>query len=131
MKNKKLRKITKVLMSSMTALTMMFITALSASAEAAVSNGNSAAATVLADTSGLIKWIGELGDTARYIGYSISGVAVVIGAIILIGGGNGGMNKVKGIFIGILVGIAILGFGPAIIQDFQAATSTSGMLIIR
>lgn len=109
---------------------MMLMNAVSASADAIEVNDNGKAAVVLADLSGLLKWINDLGDTAKYIGYAISVLAVIVAGIMLIGGGNGGMSKTKGVFIGILGGLAILGFGPAIIQDFQAATS-SGMLFIK
>lgn len=130
MKNKKMKKIGATLSSSVAALSMMLMNAVSASADAIDVNDNGKAAVVLADLSGLLKWINDLGDTAKYIGYAISVLAVIIAGIMLIGGGNGGMSKTKGVFIGILGGLAILGFGPAIIQDFQAATS-SGMLFIK
>ena len=120
MKNKKMKKIGATLSSSVAALSMMLMNAVSASADAIDVNDNGKAAVVLADLSGLLKWINDLGDTAKYIGYAISVLAVIIG----------GMSKTKGVFIGILGGLAILGFGPKLIQDFQSAT-TSGMLFIK
>ena len=130
MKNKKMKKIGATLSSSVAALSMMLMNAVSASADAIDVNDNGKAAVVLADLSGLLKWINDLGDTAKYIGYAISVLAVIIAGSMLIGGGNGGMSKTKGVFIGILGGLAILGFGPKLIQDFQSAT-TSGMLFIK
>ena len=130
MKNKKMKKIGATLSSSVAALSMMLMNAVSASADAIDVNDNGKAAVVLADLSGLLKWINDLGDTAKYIGYAISVLAVIIAGIMLIGGGNGGMSKTNGVFIGILGGLAILGFGPKLIQDFQSAT-TSGMLFIK
>ena len=111
-----MKKIGATLSSSVAALSMMLMNAVSASADAIDVNDNGKAAVVLADLSGLLKWINDLGDTAKYIGYAISVLAVIIAGIMLIGGGNGGL--------------AILGFGPKLIQDFQSAT-TSGMLFIK
>lgn len=95
MKNKKMKKIGATLSSSVAALSMMLMNAVSASADAIDVNDNGKAAVVLADLSGLLKWINDLGDTAKYIGYAISVLAVIIAGIMLIGGGNGGMSKTK------------------------------------
>jgi len=130
MKNKKMKKIGATLSSSVAALSMMLMNAVSASADAIDVNDNGKAAVVLADLSGLLKWINDLGDTAKYIGYAISVLAVIIAGIMLIGGGNGGVRKTKRGFLGSFSGLAILGFGPKLIQDFQSAT-TSGMLFIK
>ena len=96
MKNKKMKKIGATLSSSVAALSMMLMNAVS-SADAIDVNDNGKAAVVLADLSGLLKWINDLGDTAKYIGYAISVLAVIIAGIMLIGGGNGGMSKTKGV----------------------------------
>ena len=69
MKNKKMKKIGATLSSSVAALSMMLMNAVSASADAIDVNDNGKAAVVLADLSGLLKWINDLGDTAKYIGY--------------------------------------------------------------
>lgn len=123
MKNRKSRKLLSMILSLAVAVGMMFPTAAAASAETPAAETGPAAVTAYADTSGLVSWINDLGDTAKYIGYAISGVAVIIIAIMLIGGGNGAISKVKGAAIGVLGGIALLGFGPAIIQSFADATS--------
>lgn len=128
MKTRRLRKVSSVILSLAMAVGMMFSTATIANAETPVSATETATVTTYADTSGLVNWINELGDTAKYIGYAISGVAVIVIAIMLIGGGNGSISKVKGAAIGVLGGIALLGFGPAIIQSF--ADATSGMLVL-
>ena len=98
MKNKKMKKIGATLSSSVAALSMMLMNAVSASADAIEVNDNGKAAVVLADLSGLLKWINDLGDTAKYIGYAISVLAVIVAGIMLIGGGNGGMSKTRCIY---------------------------------
>ena len=75
-----------------------------------------------AETSGLVSWIEGLGGTVRTIGMAIGGVAVIVLGVMLIGGGNGAISKTKGVAIGICAGIAVIGFGPAIIAELASAT---------
>ena len=73
---------------------------------------------------GLIGWIKGLNGTVKGIGLAVAGVAVLVLGIMLIGGGNGAMSKSKGVAIGICVGVAVLGFGPTIIDEIASATGS-------
>lgn len=105
---------------------MMTATVFSVSADNVIAEKANAGQQIVteqaADTGGLVSWIEGLGGTVRTIGMAIGGVAVIVLGVMLIGGGNGAISKTKGVAIGICAGIAVIGFGPAIIAELASAT---------
>ncbi|MBR1421925.1 MAG: hypothetical protein IJ571_00585 [Ruminococcus sp.] len=115
------------------AIVMMTATVFSASADGVITEKaakQSGQQTVMeqADTGGLVQWIEGLSGTVKTIGMAIGGVAVLVLGIMLIGGGNGAISKSKGVAIGICAGIAVIGFGPAIISELASATGANAAL---
>ena len=108
---------------------MMTATVFAVSADSAITENTATGQQIVteqaADTGGLVSWIEDLGGTVRTIGIAIGLVAVVVLGIMLIGGGNGAISKAKGVAIGICAGIAVIGFGPAIIAELASATGAT------
>ena len=98
---------------------MMTATVFSASASEVVKASDSdSVITVMADAdpTGLTGFIQNISGTVTTIGYAVAGLAIIVLAIMLIGGGNGAMSKAKGAAVGICVGIALLGCAPGILK---------------
>ncbi len=64
---------------------------------------------------GITDWLISIAKDLKVIGYVVGVVAVIVLAIVIIAGGQGGLQKGKAIAVPILVGIAILSFGTGIL----------------
>lgn len=69
------------------------------------------------DTSSITSFLSEAATAIKTIGFSIAVIAVIALAILIIGGGNQGMQKGKGMAISILVGVVVLALGTSIITS--------------
>lgn len=126
MKNRKsIKSLGKYLVMFVMAYIMLACTAISANAAESIPHSSDAVSvTVMADTAGdgwsnINTWITNVSGKLKVVGYSIAGIAVVALAIVFITGGGQALQKGKGMAIGILVGIATLSFGMALIGTLR------------
>ncbi len=68
----------------------------------------------------LIGWIEKIQGYAQTIGYVISGLCVVLLAIVFFTGGTRGAEGGKKWAINILIGIALLSFGTSIVASLAS-----------
>lgn len=67
-------------------------------------------------TSKILKFAADV----KYIAYGIAALAVIVLAIVLIAGGQGALQKAKGIAVPIIIGVLVLSFGTGLLGTFGA-----------
>lgn len=60
----------------------------------------------------------QFASDVKYIAYAIAALAVIVLAIILIAGGQGALQKAKGVAVPIIIGVLVLSFGTGILGTF-------------
>ena len=128
MKNKSIKSLGKYLIMFVMAYIMLACTAISASAATVTPvDTEDTSVVVLAGTSSssngwtsINNWISGISSNLKTVGYAIAGIAVVALGIIFITGGGQALQKGKGMAIGILVGVATISFGIALIGTLKS-----------
>lgn len=72
------------------------------------------------DAKGIVNKLLKFASDVKYIAYGIAALAVIVLAIILIAGGQGAMQKAKGVAVPIIIGVLVLSFGTGILGTFGA-----------
>lgn len=75
--------------------------------------------------SGIKEWILSIAKDLKVVGYAVGVLAVIVLAIVIIAGGQGGLQKGKAIAVPILVGVAILSFGTGILGSLAGSENVS------
>ncbi len=121
MKNKKT--FASLLIALMMGCIMMFGMGVVASAEQEQQSVRDSAPQVqyYIDTSGIEKLLTDIQGSMTKIGLGIAGISVLALAIVLITGGNQGMQKAKGMAISICVGVIVIGVGISIVGAIAEA----------
>lgn len=121
MKNKKT--FASLLIALMMGCIMMFGMGVVASAEQEQQSVRDSAPQVqyYIDTSGIENLITDIQGSMTKIGLGIAGISVLALAIVLITGGNQGMQKAKGMEISICVGVIVIGVGISIVGAIAEA----------
>ena len=60
----------------------------------------------------------KFASDVKYIAYAIAALAVIVLAVILIAGGQGAMQKAKGVAVPIILGVLVLSFGTGLLGTF-------------
>lgn len=74
----------------------------------------------MVNVSKLTNWLKEITSSAKTLGYTIAGLAVVILGIVLVTAGNEGLSKGKRFACSLIAGVAIISFGTGIISSLKS-----------